>query len=115
MVDQNLDQQSSDAVNSVENALSALWDKAREASLLISTLREERKRLMQRISELDDEVAGLKAGSAQQQSEIESLKADAMNESGRARETVAIDAEEKRMLQQKVRSVIAKLDQYLTP
>ena len=34
MVDQNLEQESSDAMHSVENTLASLWDKAREASLL---------------------------------------------------------------------------------
>jgi ABC-type ATPase with predicted acetyltransferase domain len=113
MVDQTIDQQSSDAVNSVENALASLWDKAREASLLISTLREEKKRLVQRIADLDEEVAHLKHLTVQQQSQLVDLKTE--SESGKKSSAVSIDIEEKRQLQQKIRTIITKLDQYITP
>lgn len=107
MVDQNIDQSSSDAVNGVENALSALWDKAREASLVISTLREERKRLAQRIAELEEEVSHLKSSNQQVQADL--LKAaEHSNGSG-----VSMDPDDKRLLQQRIRTMIAKLDQYL--
>lgn len=107
MVDQNIDQSSSDAVNGVENALSALWDKAREASLVISTLREERKKLAQRIAELEEEVAHLKNSNQQVQADL--LKASEHSiGSG-----ISLDPEEKRLLQQRLRTVIAKLDQYI--
>jgi archaellum component FlaC len=115
MVDQNIDQQASDAVNSVENALSSLWDKAREASLLISTLREERKRLQHRIADLEEEVTQLKIFSAQQTSQLEALKAESASEAGKKSAAVSLDLEEKRILQQKIRTVISKLDQYITP
>lgn len=114
MVDQNLDQQSSDAMNSVENALSSLWDKAREASLLISTLREEKKRLIQRVAELDEEIIHLKANNAQKDSQIEQLRTEAVSDAGKKLGAINIDLEEKRILQQKIRTIIAKLDQYIT-
>lgn len=115
MVDQNLDQHSSDAVNSVENALSSLWDKAREASLLISTLREEKKRLIQRIADLDEEISHLKANNLQQRSQIDMLQADAETAAQKRSGAILVDTEEKRILQQKIRSIISKLDQYITP
>jgi chromosome segregation ATPase len=110
MVDQNLDQPSSDSVHGVENALSSLWDKAREASLLISTLREEKKHLAQRIGELEDELRNARHDTAELQSQFDAARSTA------AAKTSSVDMEEdeKRMLQQKLRSVISKLDQYLT-
>lgn len=113
MVDQSIDQQSSDAVNSVENALASLWDKAREASLLISTLREEKKRLIQRIADLDEEVAHLKQLTARQQTQLDIAQLE--NESEKKSGSISIDIEEKRQLQQKIRNIITKLDQYISP
>lgn len=107
MVDQNIDPHSSDAVHGVETALTALWDKAREASLLISTMREERKRLSQRIIELEEELTVLRTAN-------ETLQSQA-SESGKKTDSIALDAEERRALQQKVRSLIAKIDQYIAP
>ncbi|MBP6672946.1 MAG: hypothetical protein KA247_07335 [Bacteroidetes bacterium] len=110
MVDQNLDQPSSDSVHGVENALSSLWDKAREASLLISTLREEKKHLVLRIGELEEELRSARQDTAELQSQFDAARSTA------AAKTSSVDMEEdeKRLLQQKLRSVISKLDQYLT-
>lgn len=111
MVDQNLEQESSDAVHSVENALSSLWDKAREASLLISTLREEKKRLLLKIDELEEEAKHAKNEASTLQSQIEKLhSASALKNAA-----INLEEDEKRILQQKLRGVISKLDQYLTP
>ena len=110
MVDQNLDQPSSDSVHGVENALSSLWDKAREASLLISTLREEKKHLALRIGELEEELRNVRNESAALQTQFDAALSSAAN----AATSVNIEEDEKRLLQQKLRSVIAKLDQYLT-
>lgn len=110
MVDQNLDQPTSDSIHNVENALSTLWDKAREASLLISTLREEKKHLLVRIDEMEDEIRNFKNDIARLQSQIETTATSAAARSS----AVSLDEEQKRVLQQKLRSVISKLDQYLT-
>ncbi|MFA5833123.1 MAG: hypothetical protein WDA22_06570 [Bacteroidota bacterium] len=111
MVEQNLEQESSDSMHSVENALSSLWDKAREASLLISTLREEKRQLLLKIEEMESEMVSAKNEIMHLQSQIENLQSNA------AIKNVAINLEEgeKRLLQQKLRNVISKLDQYLTP
>ena len=111
MVEQNLEQESSDSMHSVENALSSLWDKAREASLLISTLREEKRQLLLKIEEMESEMVSAKNDIMHLQSQIENLQSNA------AVKNVAINLEEgeKRLLQQKLRNVISKLDQYLTP
>jgi len=115
MVDQNFEQDSSDAINSVENALASLWDKAREASLLISTLREEKKRLLRKIDELEEEVKQSKNDVILQQSQIETMKVNAVSNTIQKNESVALDVNERRLLQQKLRNVISRLDQYLVP
>jgi hypothetical protein len=115
MVDQNLEQESSDAIHSVENALASLWDKAREASLLISTLREERKGLLKKIDELEDDLQQSKNDFILQQSQIEKMREAVISETIQKNETIALGGAEKRMLQQKLRNVISKLDQYLIP
>ena len=111
MVEQNVEQVTPDTVNSVENALASLWEKAREASLLISTLREEKKRLLMKIDELEEELIHSKSESTLIRTQLENIQ------SSTARKNAAINLEEdeKRLLQQKLRSVITKLDQYLTP
>jgi len=115
MVDQNFDQNSSDAINSVENALASLWDKAREASLLISTLREEKKRLLRRIDELEEDLKQSKNEVILQQAQIETMKVNAVTDSIQKNDSLALDDSERRLLQQKLRNVISKLDQYLIP
>lgn len=115
MVDQNFDQNSTDAINNVENALASLWDKAREASLLISTLREEKKRLLRKIEDLEEDLRQSKNDSILQQAHIETLKVNAVSEQIHKNDTIALDENERRMLQQKLRNVISKLDQYLLP
>jgi len=111
MVEQNVEHESSDAVNSVENALASLWDKAREASLLISTLREEKRRLLQKIDELEEEIKISRNDTALLQSQIEKLHSSSALKNA----AINLEEDEKRILQQKLRSVISKLDQYLTP
>ena len=115
MVDQNFEQDSSDAIHSVENALASLWDKAREASLLISTLREEKKRLLKKIDELEEDLQQSKNDVILQQSQIEKMKETVASEIVQKSESLALDSDEKRILQQKLRNVISKIDQYLTP
>ncbi len=115
MVDQNIEQETSDAVNSVENALASLWDKAREASLLISTLREERKRLSMKIEELEEELHLAKQEVLLRQTRIDALTQELHSGAATAKQAVNLDAEEKRQLQQRLRNVLSKLDQYLAP
>ena len=115
MVDQNFEQESSDAIHSVENALASLWDKAREASLLISTLREEKKRLLLTISELEEDIQQSKNDNILQHAQIEKMKESTASENVQKNKTIALDQNEKRILQQKLRNVISKLDQYLIP
>lgn len=111
MVEQHVEQESTETVNSVENALASLWEKAREASLLISTLREEKKRLLAKIEELEEEIKVSKNDVSLLHSQMEKLHAGKELKSA----AINLEEEEKRILQHKLRSVISKLDQYITP
>jgi chromosome segregation ATPase len=112
MVDQKIEKENIDSTQSIETALTALWEKAREASYLISTLRDEKKRLQVRIEELEEELAQGKNALLQKELHIERLTDEKL--SGEREEGIALAAEEKRMLQQKIRSAVSKLDQYLS-
>ena len=111
MVDQNPDTHASESVSGVENALTALWEKAREASLHISTLREEKRQLQQQLHDLSEEMSILRQERDVLNERMELLLASQSS----AASAVSLDEEEKRQLQYKVRSVITKIDQYLTP
>ena len=116
MVDQKIEQETTEVTNPVENALNALWEKAREASLLISTLNEEKKALVKRIEELEEELETVKSDVSIKQSSIEQLRNE-IEHNGNIPpiDGIVMDAEEKHRLESKVKNIIAKLDQYLSP
>ena len=115
MVDQKIEQETAESTNPVENALNALWEKAREASLLISTLHEEKKSLLKRIEELEEELDTVRNDVSTKQSSIEQLRNEIeQNGATPPLEGIVMDAEEKHRLESKVRNIIAKLDQYLS-
>jgi chromosome segregation ATPase len=111
MVEQTVGQETPETVNSVENALGSLWEKTREASLLISTLREEKKRLLLKIDELEEELKHSKNESMLLKSQLEKIQSSTALKNA----AINLEEDEKRLLQQKLRNVISKLDQYLTP
>ncbi len=115
-MDQKLDQESIDSASAIENALSALWEKAREASLLISTLREEKKSLLQRIDDLEEELQHSKNDSIMKQTAIEQLRTElSSSNNGIPNGSLNLSLEDKKELEKKLKTVIAKLDQYLSP
>lgn len=116
MVDQKIEQEIPEGVNTVENALIALWEKAREASCLITTLREDKKKMLQQIDDLEEELTQTKNEFIVKQTQLEQIRQEiAEHTVARTNGRVTLDEEEKRMLQQKLKSVVAKLDQYLSP
>ncbi len=115
MGEQNTEQQSPEAIISVEDALASLWDKAREASLLISTLREEKKQLLKKIHDLDEEIGEMKSANLLQQTQLASLRQDLDAAAEKKSGTVALDTEERLALQKKIKTIILKIDQYLAP
>jgi len=112
MVDQKIEKENMDSAQSLENSLSALWEKAREASYLISTLRDEKKRLMSRIAELELDLENERTIVRVKEAEIGQLTASMNDDAQNA--AIALNEAEKRQLQQKLRTAVAKLDQYLS-
>jgi chromosome segregation ATPase len=112
MVDQKVEKENIDSAQTLENALTALWEKAREASYLISTLRDDKKRLQGRVEELEEELAQEKNAMRLKELHIGQLNDELT--SGDKNDSIAIAVEEKRMLQQKIRNAVSKLDQYLS-
>ncbi len=113
MVDQKIEQDTLDPTHTVENALAALWEKAREASYLITTLRDEKKKLQLRVEELQEELTGLKNDLVSKQSQLEEVRSELSRHSGNG--FPDITGEEKKELQRKIGSLVSKLDQYLSP
>lgn len=113
MVDQKIDKESIDSTHAVENALTALWEKAREASYLISTLRDEKKKLQMKADELEEQLQAAKNDIVLKQSQLEKIDAEVRAKAHTG--TNGFEENEKRMLQQKVRNILTMLDQYLSP
>lgn len=112
MVDQKIEKENADSNQSIEAALTALWEKAREASYLISTLRDEKKRLQARIDEMEEELAQGKNALQLKEQQIERLTNELS--SGKMQDGISLAAEEKRIMQQKIRNAVIKLEQYLS-
>lgn len=112
MVDQKIENETTDSTHSVENALAILWEKAREASYLISTLRDEKKKLQSKIEVIEEELIQVKNELHRRQLQLDQAQKELSN--GTVESTVAFANDEKKEIQQKIRSVISKLDQYLS-
>ena len=117
MVDQKIDPEILDSTTAIETALSALWEKAREASLLISTLRDEKKSLLQRIEELEEDVKQSHNDAILKQTAIEQLRMELTEHSSSSQAVIVngMSEEEKSDVEHKLKTIISKLDQYLSP
>ncbi|MFA6539971.1 MAG: hypothetical protein WCT99_00055 [Bacteroidota bacterium] len=117
MVDQKIDPEIVDSTTAIETALSALWEKAREASLLISTLRDEKKSLLQRIEDLEEDVKQSHNDAILKQTAIEQLRIELTEHSSGSKTLVVngMSEDEKREFEHKLKTIISKLDQYLSP
>jgi len=111
MVDQKIDP-NADPTHAVESALTALWDKAREASYLISTLRDERKKLQARVEELERDLNGVRTDLGARIAELERMQDDLQ---ARGSASIALNEEDRKALQSRIRNVMSVLDQYLAP
>lgn len=112
MVDQKIENETPEGTHVVESALTALWEKAREASYLISTLRDEKKKLQTRIDEIEEDLLHVKNELLMKQTQLDQLQKEISN--GSAQSVVSLTEHEKRDLQAKMRLLISKLDQYLS-
>ena len=96
----------------LEDALKALWDKARSISELVSQLREEKKSDHGRERVLQQEVESLRSLLANKEQELKRLKAEhaqLVNSNGNN----MLSVEEKDNLKNKIRDLIAKINSHL--
>jgi hypothetical protein len=102
----------SEQTHSVEYALQMLWDKAREASVVISTLREEKKKLVFQIDELEKELRQTRHDMLIQKSEMEKLRTECSVEQS-ANGTFHLAEKDVKEIQEKLTLLLLKINSYL--
>ena len=95
---------------SLEAALQMLWEKAREASVVISTLREEKKKLLYQIDELEKEIQYLHSELNSRKNEIEEIRNSTAEVSSNGALLSDVDKKE---LQEKLKLILGKINSYL--
>lgn len=109
-MDDNKEQLVVENSRSIEDALQMLWEKAREASVVISALREEKKKLQYQNEELERELQQTHNDLLVKKSELEKLRNDVSEvQNG----SVSLRDEEKKELQQKLQTILVKINSYL--
>jgi chromosome segregation ATPase len=99
-------------VNSLEDTLRAMWEKARAAAELISQLRSDRQVLGERVSELQKEVASLRSELQGREQELKRVRGENLQLlNGNNHELLS--AEEKEHIKNRIRELLAKLNSYL--
>lgn len=95
---------------SLEAALQMLWEKAREASVVISTLREEKKKLLYQIDELEKEIQHLYGELESKKKEIDELRSNSSLETSNG---MLLNDVDKKEMQEKLKLVLGKINSYL--
>ena len=98
-------------------ALEPVWEKVRAATVLLASLRQEKKQLEERIGGLEEEVQRSTRALAEQAEELALLKADYQSlettPHGQVQCPVVLGTEERLHLQQKIKTALTKIDTYL--
>ena len=97
--------------HTIEQALQVLWDKAREVSVLISTLREEKKRLQYQISELENDLKESHKELQEKKLLVEKLHAE--QGEGSRNGGAGLDEAQREELQEKINIILSKINSYL--
>ncbi len=113
-----MDQQNTDTttalqpdLKSVESSLKVLWDRARRASEVIHTLREERKVLAAKVEELAAENRRLQNDLGRKDQLLKSVAATA--EEAAARKATIFPDGERDAMTARIKVLLAKLESYL--
>ncbi|MBW7887080.1 MAG: hypothetical protein H3C35_01815 [Bacteroidetes bacterium] len=109
-MDDNKEQTIIENPRSIEDALQILWEKAREASVVISTLREEKKKLQYQVEELTQELQQTHNDLLVKRTELEKLRTE---NTGTINGSAVVAEEEKKELQQKLQLILEKINSYL--
>ena len=96
----------------LEGVFKVVWEKTRATAELIRQLREEKRGLLQRVSELESEAEKLLGAAVKQEQELKRLRAEHAAMVSSADGNV-LSADEKERLKGKIRDLIAKINSYL--
>ncbi len=99
--------------NSVDDALRILWDKAKEASDLISELKRERQQLHTKLIAIESELSRLRNELITKDQEVKRLKGELAQSANTNNGTIAILTEEKEVLKNRIRELIATINSHL--
>lgn len=105
--------------NPFSSALEPVWEKVRAVAALLSSLRQEKKQLEERVAELEAEVRRANETLAVQEAELARVKAefDTIETTGRTQvqcPAAVLGTEERLQLQQKIKTALSKIDTYLS-
>jgi len=107
-------------INPFSAALEPVWEKVRTAAALMSSLRQEKTHLEERIAGLEEEVRRNNDVLSRQGAELARLKSqvdalDALPQAPVQPQPVAVlGSDERVQLQQKIKTALSKLDTYLS-
>ena len=105
-------------INPFVSALEPVWEKVRTAAALMASLREEKRHLVERIAGLEEEVRRNNDLLSQQGAELARLKSqvESLESSPHApvQCPVVLAPEERVVLQQKIKTVLSKIDSHLS-
>ena len=95
-----------------DDALRTLWDKVKEAADMITELKRERQQLHTRLTSVETELSDIRAELTNKEQEIKRLKGE-LAHSANSNGTGAFSTEEKEVLKNKIRDLIAKINSHL--
>jgi hypothetical protein len=97
----------------LEHALKGFWERARAAGELIARLRSERAGLTDRVKLLEQEIGTLKTHIASRDQENKRLKTENAQLMNHSNGHDILTAEEKEMLKDRIKMLIAKINSHL--
>ncbi|MEI6052314.1 MAG: hypothetical protein WCQ44_06400 [Opitutaceae bacterium] len=105
-------------INPYTSALEPVWEKVRTAASMMTSLREEKQRLVERVAALEQEVRHKADMLAAQGAEVEHLKSlvESLETSPHApvQCPAVIGPDERVLLQQKIKNALSKIDAHLS-
>ena len=96
----------------VDDALRVLWEKVKEASELIAELKHQRQQLQIHVDSLQNELTSIRSDMTEKEQEIKRLKAEVAH-STNTNGTAAFSAEEREILKNRIRELIATINSHL--
>jgi len=106
-------QEISSVENSLEGALKSLWEKAYAASAAITSLREEKNAIQLRANELESKLLQMQNELSARNNEIDQLRRELDKMLLTSTSNGLLDKEERLRLQEKVRSILDKINSHL--